>query len=76
TTFTYKGLGIQRVNLTNGGDFQGRWDNIHPFGMNVYTEKGEQFLSSEYIYDWRNDTNYPDQPIFTFFFSYPEIYYV
>jgi hypothetical protein len=64
------------VNLTNGGEFQGRWQDVKPFGLNVITEDGEEkFLSAEYIWNWQHDEAYPNEPIFKFRMSHPEIWY-
>ncbi|KKM01079.1 hypothetical protein LCGC14_1798020, partial [marine sediment metagenome] len=48
------------LNLTYGGDFQNRWDDVKPFGMTIQTTSGERYLSHDYMRNWQQDSQYPD----------------
>jgi len=76
TTFEYEGYNQWvTVNLTYGGEFQNRWEDIKPFGLNVITDEGEEkFLSTEHIEFWQQvgDT----QPVFKFKLSNALIQYI
>jgi len=74
TTFEFTGFDDDQyevsLNLTYGGEFQERWGDVEPFGMTVQTEAGERYLDNNYFKAWQHDTNYPNDPIFTFYLSY------
>ena len=59
TEFTFTGftdyggeLFYGEVDLTHGGEFQGRYGDIEPFGMVVQTSYGERYIDAKYIYGW------------------------
>ena len=54
------------LNLTYGGDFQNRWDDVKPFGMTIQTSSGERYLSDDYMRNWQQDSQYSGKQIFTF----------
>ncbi|KKN11602.1 hypothetical protein LCGC14_1024800, partial [marine sediment metagenome] len=52
------------LNLTGGGDFQGRFEDIEPFGMIIQTDSGERYLDGKWFFDWQNIS--ATEAIFTF----------
>ncbi|MHA2253105.1 MAG: hypothetical protein ACXAD7_22265, partial [Candidatus Kariarchaeaceae archaeon] len=70
TEFTFTGftdtLYEVSLNLTNGGEFQDRWNDVYDFGITIQTESGERFVNDEYMIGWSHDDNYPNEPIYTF----------
>ena len=62
------------LNLTDGGDFgyiidTQDWDRIQPFGITVQTSSGERYLDDNFIRSWQHDSEYEDEPIFTFYLA-------
>ena len=62
TEFTFTGFNDSAyevsLNLTNGGDFQGRWEDVDLFGITVQTSEGERYISDDYVFDWQHASQY------------------
>jgi hypothetical protein len=52
------------LDLSGGGEFQNRFDQVKPFGFTIQTKYGERYLEGNFLIDWTNSTY---GPTYTFY---------